>query len=61
VCVWSQVLRLAAFWGKLIIICGWSLIILRVEHAERRIKYGILFICGPFCEYSNLEYEHAPV
>jgi len=30
---------------------------LHVEYAECRIKYGILFICIPFYEYSHLEYE----
>jgi len=34
---------------------------LRVEYAERSIKYGLLFIMSPFYEYSNLEYEHVPV
>jgi len=31
------------------------------EYAERRIKYGILFIFSPFYEYTNLEYVHVPV
>jgi len=34
---------------------------LHVEYAERRIKYGILFIFSPFCEYGVLEYVHVPV
>jgi len=34
---------------------------LHVEYAERRRKYGILFIFRPVYEYSNLEYEHVPV
>jgi len=28
---------------------------LNVEYAERRIKYGILFLFSPFYDYSNLE------
>ena len=35
--------------------------ILQVEYAERRIKYGNLFIFSPFYEYSNLEYVRVPV
>jgi len=31
---------------------------LYVEYAERRIKYGILFIFSLFYEYSNLDYGH---
>jgi len=34
---------------------------LHVEYAGRRITYDILFRFGPFCEYSNLEYERVPV
>jgi len=34
---------------------------LHVEYAERRIKYGILFIFSPFYEYGHLAYEHVPV
>jgi len=29
---------------------------LHVEYAERRTKYGNLFILSLFCEYTNLEY-----
>jgi len=28
----------------------------RVQHAKRRMKYGILFIFSLFCEYIDLEY-----
>jgi len=34
---------------------------LHVEYAERRIRYGILFVFSPIHEYSNLEYEHVVV
>ena len=34
---------------------------LHVEYAERRRKYGILFIVSLFCEYVNLEYVRVPV
>jgi len=34
---------------------------LHIEYAERRIKYGILFIFSPIYKYSNLEYEHVTV
>jgi len=34
---------------------------LRVEYAERRIQYGILFIFSPLYAYSHLEYEQTPV
>jgi len=37
------------------------LLFLHVEYAERRRKYGILFIFGLFCEYITLEYVRAPV
>ena len=36
-------------------------LVLHVEYAKRRIKYGILFIFSPFDEYSNLEYVAVPV
>ena len=45
--------------GKLIIII--IILPLHVEHAERSIQYGILFILSPVYEYSTLEYEHVPV
>jgi len=35
--------------------------VLYVECAERRLKYGILFIYSRFYEYSNLEYVRVPV
>ena len=34
---------------------------LRVEYAERRTKYGFLFIFTLFCEYIHLEYIHTHV
>jgi len=34
---------------------------LHVKYAERRIKYGILFIFSPIYEYSNLAYLHVLV
>ena len=34
---------------------------LHVEYAERRRKYGILFIFSLFCEYIDLEYVRVPV
>jgi len=34
---------------------------LHVEYAERRRKYGILFLFSLCCEYSNLEYAHIHV
>jgi len=34
---------------------------LHVEYAERRRKYGLLFIFSLFCEYTNREYVRVPV
>jgi len=34
---------------------------LHVEYAERKRKYGILFISSLFREYINLEYVRVPV
>ena len=34
---------------------------LHVEYAERRRKYGIIFIFSPLYEYSNLDYVRVPV
>jgi len=35
--------------------------VLRVDYAERRNEYGILFIFSLFCEYNHLEYVHVHV
>jgi len=40
---------------------GSSLHVLHVEYAERRMKYGILFMVNLFYECSNLKDEHVPV
>ena len=34
----------------------WCILTLRVEYAERRNQYGILFMFNLFCDYCNLEY-----
>jgi len=40
---------------------GRWVLVLHVEYAEQRLKYGILFIFSPVYEYSNLAHEHVPV
>jgi len=38
-----------------------AVVVLHVEYAMRRIKYGILFISSLFYEYISLEYVRVPV
>jgi len=38
-----------------------AVVALHVEYAERRTKYGTLFIFRPFYECSYLEYVHVAV